>query len=1088
MKRFWLAVQRLSLLVFCLLQISAQTVEPEEVTDPLRLLAYGAVAPERLGGEAEARVPTTAVPLPNELAFSRLLNDDFDIYQQTETGETAVSLVENAATPAWSPDGSQLLFSRWQGDNYEVFLRDANGVIHNLSNHPSHDFHPAWHPNGQSILFASDRADGLFQIYQMDVAGGNVQRIGNVSGNHTLFPQMSPDGSRISYMRASILDIPCSWNWDIWLMNADGSGERRITNYFRADVFARWAPNGGELVYASCGAFAYDLYQRNPDSGAEIQLTDTLLDSEWLGVYTPAGEKLAYASSAPGDSQIFMQSAGGGDVVQVTNVAGEVTWPSWRPTTAGGSIISGQVTAFGGQPLTGVSVTNGEGQTAVTDDNGIYRFTGLADGDYTITAQHDSYQFDPASHAIIVPPNAVGRAFMGKDCEDATAETPVLLVTGWSGSESDSLYRDQQLQYMIASLREAGYVEGCNLFYADETTPRENLAENGRIIRDNLCAYAADVAAHNSNWSGEFHIVAHSYGGLRSRAYLENDDLAGSCPSNGHTISVSKLITMGTPHGGGTPDMPLAAYIGVASILRGSEWPAIFEMLPPVRFFQNAISSQPEGVCYHLLGGDAREQWPIFLSVAALYYYTGYGATVLSEPNDLAVRLNSAHMLADPLFANQYRGVTTIETPDLHGKLPYTESLPLRSFVYPVTTFNEVIHPLLANEGCGVQRRSVAEKTAVSQTRWQAIKALPQTNPQPSLPLLDIDGGVLAVDGATSGSFELTSAGKTGIALHWTAGQLSLTLTDPAGRVIDMETAVSDNNITYSELNGGLGWLASYTLEDAAAGSWQYEIRNREAAEEGGSQTAVYRLVLLPATPIGTNIAVPDWLPHGSVVPITAAVTFDNSDPVTDSLVIANVTRPDGSRHSLTLLDDGQSGDGAANDGVYGGHFGPAIQGGVYGVALEATGTYQGEAFTRSTTAVFTIAPPKASFTNSYTDMGIAGGEYYQQLAVDVGVIVNEPSRFTLTAELYAGDQFVTQTTTVGQLSPGDQTIRLLFDGQAIRESGLDGPYTVRHLLLLDNDPLPLLIESVEVGGGTAPYTHDQFGRLWRTYLPTLPK
>lgn len=1073
-------------LFLCLLQISAQPVAPPEPTEAAVLQA---VARGVLQGRVEPNTllaaPTIPMVLPGLLSFASNRGGVFDLYEQAGVGETAVSLITSSSddsTPVWSPDGRQMLFASNRDGDYDIYLYEASsGSIQNVTNSSTNDIHPAWHPNGQSILFASDRGGSFFQIYRSHIDGSGLAQVGVVPNNNAVFPRYAPDGSRISYMRASILTVACDWNWDVWLMDSSGGSQQRVSSGLLGDVFPTWSPDGTRLLYASCGwTLAADLIWHDLGSGATGNLTpNTSWSSEWHGVYGGDGVTLAYVSDRTGSTDIWVQD-GSGMVQNLTNHAGDDLAPAWRPTATGGT-LSGQVTAFGGRPLANVAVSNGAGATATTDEGGFYRFVGVGNGRYTLTPQHPGYQFDPAQRTVDVPPAGVGQNFVGKNCSQANVDNvPVLLVTGWSGSESSSLAVDDQLSYFIEWMGDKGYVEGCNLFYAADTTPRERLAVNGAIIQANLCDYADDVAAFKGDWDGAFHIVAHSYGGLRARAYLEDGELNGRCPRSSQTIQVNTLITMGTPHGGALPDLPLSAVIGTMALLRGSEWPAIWEMLPPVRLWQNVLAQQPANTCYHLLGGDARTQWPVFLTTLALYYYTGYGASVLAEGNDLAVWLDSAHQLAEVGFSLNYPRTTTLTTPDVHGQI--LDLTVLRSYVNPGTTFDEEIWPLLnGSTGCQNQQRLSAQAaTALAEQRWQTMATLARPLTGAGVPLLDVAGGTLAAGQVAEGTFELGSSGTAAVTLHWSAGEMGLTLVDPTGRVIDPQTAVTDTTLDYGQFNGGLGLLASYVVRQPVAGTWRYQI-----VRQSGGETAVYRLVVLTSTPVAVSSSVPQWLPANSMVPVVAAVQYENREPVLGSLVVANVQPPDGSQFSLTLLDDGNHGDGAANDGVYGGHYGPAAGGG-HGVLVRARGSYAGEPYERTATAVFTIAPPKASLNGSQRDEGVREGELLTKLAVDVGVAVAEGSRLTLAADLYAGETFVTHTTATAVLAPGERAIRLLFDGRAIRERGLDGPYTVRHLLLLDNEPALLLVEQVEMGGETAVYRHDEFGRLWHTYLPLI--
>jgi TolB protein len=80
--------------------------------------------------------------------------------------------------------------------NSEVFLKDGDKEV-NLSNHPAFDGWPAWSPDGKRIAFASNR-NFNYQIFVMNADGSNVRLVANTEGRATE-PRWSRDGSQIIF-------------------------------------------------------------------------------------------------------------------------------------------------------------------------------------------------------------------------------------------------------------------------------------------------------------------------------------------------------------------------------------------------------------------------------------------------------------------------------------------------------------------------------------------------------------------------------------------------------------------------------------------------------------------------------------------------------------------------------------------------------------------------------------------------------------------------------------------------------------------------------------------------------------------------
>ncbi len=99
---------------------------------------------------------------------------------------------------------------------------------------------PAYSPDGSRIAFESDRG-GTQQIYVMNADGSNQQRISFGQGRYST-PVWSPDGKYIAFTRQG------SGGFGIGVMNPDGSNERILTEGFHNEG-PTWSPNSRVLMF-----------------------------------------------------------------------------------------------------------------------------------------------------------------------------------------------------------------------------------------------------------------------------------------------------------------------------------------------------------------------------------------------------------------------------------------------------------------------------------------------------------------------------------------------------------------------------------------------------------------------------------------------------------------------------------------------------------------------------------------------------------------------------------------------------------------------------------------------------------------------
>ena len=232
--------------------------------------------------------------------------------------------------------------------NPEIYAMGADGKNQQrLTNNPHEDWDPSWSPDGKRIVFFSNR-DGhvmggipTFEIYVMDADGKNQQRLTN-DPNDDRSPSWSPDGERIAFMSNRdghfIGGIP---TFEIYVMDADGKNQQRLTNNPHGDWDPSWSPDGKRIVFSSrrdrhfIGDFGIteEIYVMDNDGGNLQRLTENC-QNDLSPSWSPDGERIAFASDEKGNFEnfeIYVMDANGGNLQRLTNNPAYDWYPSWSP-------------------------------------------------------------------------------------------------------------------------------------------------------------------------------------------------------------------------------------------------------------------------------------------------------------------------------------------------------------------------------------------------------------------------------------------------------------------------------------------------------------------------------------------------------------------------------------------------------------------------------------------------------------------------------------------------------------------------------------------------------------------------------------
>ena len=291
------------------------------------------------------------VDAQGQIAFVSRRDGNSEIYVMGTDGGNRRRLTNNPAndhSPSWSPDGKRIAFvSNRDGHVHpihrfptsEIYVMDADGGNpQNLTNDPHDDRDPSWSPDGNRIAFMS-RRDGNSEIYVMDADGGNPQNLTNNADPNghpnDEDPSWSPDGAHIVFRarRKGHVVHNLDTTYEVYVMDADGGNEQRLTNNRNNELAPVWSPDGSRIAFMSDrkgegDAANFDIYMMDADGGNQQKLTN---NRAWDGSpsWSPDGERIAFVSDRDENSEIYVMDADGGNQQNLTNNPSGDFGPAW---------------------------------------------------------------------------------------------------------------------------------------------------------------------------------------------------------------------------------------------------------------------------------------------------------------------------------------------------------------------------------------------------------------------------------------------------------------------------------------------------------------------------------------------------------------------------------------------------------------------------------------------------------------------------------------------------------------------------------------------------------------------------------------
>ena len=313
----------------------------------------------RITNDSFVEAEPTWSPDGSELAFTSFREAQRDIFVINADGTRLRRITNDELKEkglAWSPEGSELAFLAYRdvrssGNPAHIYTVDFDGSNHTqVTDEPGYHSEPTWSPDGSQIAFISGGDDRGLSVSVLNLYGNETtllypsihnEEYGALSSVES--PAWSPDGNTIAFAAKP-------WNGglrpdlELYMINVDGSGLKRLTYRAGNDTDPTWSPDGSKLAFESHrpGNRRYyhtpDIYVMVDFNPSQLPLTDNAY-TDLVPVWSPDGTRIAYvsariswgSSTLDQDFDIYVRNADGSGTRQLTANDHADSRPAWSP-------------------------------------------------------------------------------------------------------------------------------------------------------------------------------------------------------------------------------------------------------------------------------------------------------------------------------------------------------------------------------------------------------------------------------------------------------------------------------------------------------------------------------------------------------------------------------------------------------------------------------------------------------------------------------------------------------------------------------------------------------------------------------------
>jgi len=206
----------------------------------------------------------------------------------------------------------------------QICIMNADGSgFRQLTSDSVRHYYPSLSPDGQSVVYSAFREQNVYEIYELNINSGNVNRLTNRIGVNT-GPEISADGETITFMRGN----PNTNQNQIWVMERSGDNPGNVPQALGWDP--TWSPDGKQILFASDRDGGVQLFTVSL-KGSAIKRVTNLPAIRGRSDWSPDGQFIVTYSGEAWNREVYIMNADGSNTRQLTPTGGNSQGPSISP-------------------------------------------------------------------------------------------------------------------------------------------------------------------------------------------------------------------------------------------------------------------------------------------------------------------------------------------------------------------------------------------------------------------------------------------------------------------------------------------------------------------------------------------------------------------------------------------------------------------------------------------------------------------------------------------------------------------------------------------------------------------------------------
>ncbi len=227
------------------------------------------------------------------------------------------SFVGDAVSVIASPNGQRIALLAQVGNYYSWYIMEVNGAHRRLiQDEIRGDTELVWSPDSEQVAYFS----GGNRISIADINGDNQRIVARGQ-----LGDWSPVGRQLVF--AQLHD---GLNWEIYVLDVGTDSPQRLTDHDAADIQPVWSPDGQRIAFASDRDGDWQLYIMDAEGGDQRRVTFDER-SNFEPMWSPDGQHIVYVSSNRGNSDVYVIPADGDQPRPLTTHEGRDHSPVWSP-------------------------------------------------------------------------------------------------------------------------------------------------------------------------------------------------------------------------------------------------------------------------------------------------------------------------------------------------------------------------------------------------------------------------------------------------------------------------------------------------------------------------------------------------------------------------------------------------------------------------------------------------------------------------------------------------------------------------------------------------------------------------------------